>query len=490
MAAMKNQSGQIVGAIMAGASFLAISLVGANAAPRPGNAEFCPAVLQGIKEIVDDFGLEKMRPMVGAGTSPRMAAFLLDEYFQPLFGLTLSDIPANQYNLWAETLRGCREAPVFIDSDNYYGAVSDRVASQMRYVLHKDNLPPYRYYLTAVEAYGKADAYLQDGFSTIEPTIDGYLEVLKLQNDIAKELAIVRPSRLAAVFDSAAKRRADILNEVVAAEEQRLIALDATFQSLGQVAAVGETMPSVETLPEAEQVRFRHIETILADKAAEISAKLLSDIEGDEQVLVLTRDMLGILPARMESLRRSISEARHKATQGYVSSVIGELDVINDPTAMAELDSRMKDIFRLKQDQDMPELRQLVSAIQTRTQVVRQAAYKAGCTEHLLSLGIKDRMFETNVLASRGGIPFWQFMCAMHERNIRIGSFAEPGFFSSIYELKATLPNGDYVTLNMKETDAGADGKALVGVDIANAVDTTKFTLESWKAFVSQASGF
>lgn len=482
---MNGQSRQIIAAIVGGVSLLAITSGAANAVPRPDNAEFCPAVLQGVRAIIDDFGLEKMRPMVGGQTGPRLAAFMLDEYFEPLFGLTLADIPADQRRLWIGTFRACKGAQAFQEVDGYYGIVLHSMGTEIDFIYEGRK----RYFAATVEAYAKVNAYLQDGFPTIEPTMAGYLAARQLQDDIVRDLAIVRPSRLAEVFDQLAEKRAAVLDSVVASEEQRLAALEPSLQSLREAISPGDALPASDNIPEAEQVLFRRLDTIRADKAAEISAQLLADLDEDEQILAVTRDMLNIIPASFDAPHSAISEARFAATQRYVPTVTDALANISDPREMADLNNRAREIFSVAQDQDNPAVRQLMAAIASKSEEVQQIAYKAGCTEHLSNLGIRERMFEVNVLASRGSIPFWQFMCAMHERNIRVASFSEPGFFSSIYELKATLPNGDHVTLNMKETDASADGKALVGVDIANAVDTTAFTLESWKAFVSQASG-
>lgn len=453
----------------------------------PGNAGFCPAVLEGIRLIVDDFGLDKMRPMVGRDTSPRIAAFLLDRNFGPRFGTTISAIPRSRQDAWSQGIRDCRGTETFAGIDRFYGGMARTLGSMLGFAFDKSNLPPYRFYLQAVAADEKLAAYLEGGFEAITPDMDGYRAGLQIHGEIVEELEIVRPSLVREVLDRVAAQRLAALEVVVDTEAGRLEDVGHSIESLS-VVMPGDDLETTAVQSDAELRLLARLDTMRVDKMQDVVSAVLDGATDDEQMLSATRNLMQAVPDRVVAIRAGIMIAREKAVRSHVAKLTEDLAAITDMDGLERLKQHLNSVFVRRLDQG-PAVPALVDAIASKEDELRQAAYRQGCTAHLAELGIDDGLHETAVVASSGTVPFWRFLCGMHDRGVRIDSFSAPGFFSSIYEIEATLPNGDFVTLSMKEAELGSQGTAFVGVEISNAVETTPFTLESWKQFVSQSSG-
>jgi hypothetical protein len=464
----------------------------ATAAPRPGDADFCPTVLQGVRAIVDDFGLATMRSMIGANTSPRIAAFLLDEYFRPLFSLSLGEIPVDQQDLWSKSMRNCRATDAYKAVEITYSGMAETLASMMSFVFRETNIPPYRHYLAAVDAYGKATAYLKDDLAIIEPSMDGYIAGQKLEVQLRKELAIVRPSRLAAVIERVSQKRLLALEAAIAAQEQRLATLETSMKGLS--AAMQQPrlprLPTTASIPAAEQALLGRLETMRADKAESMVMALLGGAADDEQKLVLTREMFALTPEHLDKVRFKILQKRQAAFEGFVTAANKELASATSQDMINSLTSRINKALDRRLEGRLPAAGRLIAAIETKARELREIAYRQACTDYVTKLGIGKTLHTTKVIGSRGPVELQQAMCGMRDRGVKVATFSEPGFFSSIYVLKATSAAGDFITVKMKQAETGAGTKALVGVDLTNAVETRPFTMESWKTFMAEISGF
>jgi hypothetical protein len=475
------------------------------AVTKPGDPEFCSTFMDSIKWIVDDFGIDVMKKGSNEQTFARISGVLIDSNFAPRFGVKLADVPPPEQAAWRKAMELCARSDLFRSSDDLYRRMIGRLSLVVGYIFQPRNHPLRTYYLSAVEGYGQAARVLAEPVHSIEPTLAAYLAALDQHRKTIDDIAVVRPSKRAEVVERLSAARRTAVEAAIAAQSQRA-------NGEASVAYVAAVMPpaidaqTVDAMPASERALLaRLLEARIAQAQSAIDA-VLKSAPNDEARVRLSAELLKLVPQEPRRTRRSqqkepvVQEAvpnghaemraklelsRRQAFDAFASQLTQEIKVTKELAAVATLQTRFTDVYDRRLDDRSISASALVDALRQKRAELAEAAYRKACDSYLADLKIDADDAKQLVLGPRGTVELWQLVCGMRDQGHKVASFSAPGFFSSIYELKATSRQGDVITIRMKEAEAANAKKALVGVELVDAVETKPFTLESWKSFTA-----